>query len=273
MRYQFENTMSWFIPGKRGDHDLKFGVQAQYSQSQNDTQDNLNGTFTFNNSNATFDASGSAHLSGSLLDPRARRRHQLQQVEVFCGIRAGQVEGDDHLTFTVGARYDLEIIPITETDNPLFADPGDYPVDSNNIQPRFGFAYDMADGLSVVRGGYGRFFDKTHFELIGGIYTGTVFATSFNRNFPLNNADPGPLQGNLPTDPFLVNGPVITPAMLAELARQFPAGTLIRNTGATWDNPDRRLPYTDQVTFGYERQIGGSFSASADYVHTFRGTC
>ena len=72
---------------------------------------------------------------------------------------------------------------------------------------------------SVLRGGYGRFYDKTHFELIGGIYTGTPFATSFVRNFPLQQADQGPRTGAFPTDPFLVNGPVITDAMRAELAR------------------------------------------------------
>ena len=38
--FQIEDTLSWFLPGKRGDHDLKVGVQCQYSQSQNDTQDN-----------------------------------------------------------------------------------------------------------------------------------------------------------------------------------------------------------------------------------------
>jgi hypothetical protein len=118
----------------------------------------------------------------------------------------------------------------------------------------------------VLRGGYGRFYDKTHFELIGNIYTNTVFATSFVRNFPLQQADQGPRTGNLPTDPFLVNGPVITDAMRAELARMFPAGQTNRNTGANWDNPDRRMPYTDQYTIGYERQLGTDFSASVDYV-------
>ena len=31
---QVENTFSWFLPNKRGDHDLKVGVQWQYSQSR-----------------------------------------------------------------------------------------------------------------------------------------------------------------------------------------------------------------------------------------------
>jgi hypothetical protein len=176
---------------------------------------------------------------------------------------------NNRLTLTLGVRYDLESIPVPEIDNPLFGSPDDYPVDTNNFQPRLGFAYEVEPGRGVLRAGYGRFYDKTHFELIGGFYTATPFATSFNRNFPLNNFDSGPRNGQFPTDPFLVNGPVITDAMRAELQRQFPAGQRIRNTGASWDNPDRRSPYTDQVTLGYERQLLNNMSFSADYVHAF----
>ena len=68
-------------------------------------------------------------------------------------------------------RYDLERIPLAEPDNPLVEK---YPTDANNIQPRVGATYNLNDGKSVARAGYGRFFDKTHFELIGGLYTGAV---------------------------------------------------------------------------------------------------
>ena len=85
----------------------------------------------------------------------------------------------------------------------------------------------------------------------------------------MNNFDPGPRNGNFPTDPFLVNGPVITDQMRAALAAQFPPGQTVRNTGATWDNPDRVMPYTDQITAGYERQLASNMSVSADYVHSF----
>ena len=59
-----------------------------------------------------------------------------------------------------------------------------YPVDKNNFQPRLGVTYDLGGGTSVVRAGYGRFFDKTHFELIGGLYTGTPFTSSFVGQLP-----------------------------------------------------------------------------------------
>jgi hypothetical protein len=167
-----------------------------------------------------------------------------------------------HVTFSVGARYDYEVIPLQEVDNPLVAE---YPKDTNNIQPRLGVTYDIDGGRSVVRAGYGRFFDKTHFELIGGLYTGTPFTTSFVQNFPQTAADNGPRTGVLPTDPFLVNGPVINTALLQQL---FPGGQLLRNSGATWDSPGRRTPYTDEITVGFERQLKPDLAVSADYVHS-----
>ena len=156
----------------------------------------------------------------------------------------------------------MEVIPIAETDDPLVEK---YPTDRNNFAPRVGVTYDIDGGKSVIRGGYGRFFDKTHFEVIGGLYTGTPFTSSFVATFPVANVDNGPRTGVLPTDPFLAGGPVIN---RAELNRLYPGGQVLRNTGATWDNPDRRTPYTDEVTVGFERQLRPNLAVSADYVHS-----
>jgi hypothetical protein len=169
---------------------------------------------------------------------------------------------NSHLTLSLGLRYDLEITPIPETDDPLVET---YPVDKNNVAPRLGLTYDLGGGRSVLRGGYGRFFDKSHLETIGGLFTATPFTTSFVATFPVSGPDLGPRNGLRPTDPYLVNGPTINTALLEQ---QYGAGQLLRNTGATWDNPNRRNPYTDQFTAGYERQLGANLSASADYVHS-----
>ena len=265
--YQLENTLSWFIPGRRGDHDIKAGVQLQYSQSRNDAQDNLNGTFSFSQSNGPFDPADAGTYPDRLsirVPGASRSLNKAQSLGLFA---QDKWKLGDHLTMTLGLRYDVEKVPLPETDNPLFASEDDYPVDTNNLQPRVGLAYNLG-GATVLRGGYGRFFDKTHFEVINGVLTNRPFTTSFTRNFPLNNADPGPQQGQLPTDPFLVNGPAITDAMRAELEAMF-SGATVRNTGATFDSPDRRIPYTDQLSLGFERQVAPTLSVSADYVHAF----
>jgi hypothetical protein len=266
---QVEDTFSWFLPGRRGDHDIRFGVQGQYSQSRNLNEGNLNGTFTFGRSNGPFDPADPSTYPERFSIRVPGRSNALPRSRFFAAFVQDKWNVTDALTLSLGARYDLEVVPFREVDNPLFDSEDDYPVDKNNIQPRFGFAYSMGEGRSVLRGGYGRFYDRSHFELIGGVLTNTVFSDSFTRQFPLNSIDPGPRLGQLPSDPFLIGGPVITDAMRAQLAALFPPGTTVRNTGATWDNPDRRLPYTDQLTAGYERQLADSLSVSADYVHAF----
>ncbi|MEX2663122.1 MAG: TonB-dependent receptor, partial [Vicinamibacterales bacterium] len=267
--YQIEDTFSWFVPGRRGDHDVKFGVQWQHSQADSDNQGNMNGTFVFSQNNGPFDPANPRTFPDrfSVRVPGASRTfNKSQSLGVFA---QDKWKLNPHLTVTAGVRYDLERVTIPEVDNPLFGAADDYPVDTNNIQPRVGLAYSLGSGRTVLRGGYGRFYEKTHFELVGGILTNTPFTTSFVRNFPLNNTDPGPLRGEFPTDPFLVNGPVITDAVRAQLAALFPPGTQVRNTGATFDNPDRVLPYTDQLSAGFEHQLASDIAVSADYVHAF----
>jgi hypothetical protein len=64
---------------------------------------------------------------------------------------------------------------------------------------------------------------------------------------------------------MLTGGPTVNRTLLATL---YPAGSVLRNNGTIWlDNPNREIPYTDQITAGYERQLFTTLSASADYVH------
>jgi hypothetical protein len=263
--WQVEDTFSWFLPGAKGEHNLRFGVQYQHSSNRATTQDNWNGTFAFPSDRA-FDANDfstyperlSVRVPGeSLTDMKAH---------YFGAFVQDKWQLSRRVTLSLGLRYDLERIPIQELDNPEFSSPDDYPVDADNVAPRVGFAWDLkGDGQTVVRGGYGRFYDKTHYELITGIITAGVFSDSFIVNFPTNAADPGPSQGRAPTDPYLVNGPTVNRELLAQ---DFPAGTKNKNTGTVFlDSPDRVIPYTDQLTVGFERALFRNFSLGVDYVH------
>ncbi len=258
---QFDETLAWFMPGHHGDHDVKLGGQYEYSGAANNNQGNGNGTFSFGRSNGPFDPKDPFTYPDRFTIRVGGPSSFFEKAHYIAGFVQDKWRYNERLTLSLGVRYDLEVIPIPETDDPLVSG---YPVDKNNIQPRLGVTYDLGGGKSIVRGGYGRFFDKTHFELIGGLYTNTPFAPSFTVSFPISGPDPGPRKGQFPTDPFLVNGPTVNRTLLNQL---YPGGQLLRNTSASWDNPDRRTPYTDQFTVGYERQIAGGMALSADVVH------
>jgi TonB dependent receptor/Carboxypeptidase regulatory-like domain/TonB-dependent Receptor Plug Domain len=264
--YAFDDTFNWFIPGSKGDHNIRAGVQYEYVDVFSTAQDNWNGTFMFRTN--AFNANDPSTYPERLQIRVPGPSEYTQKEEFFSAFAQDKWRMGKHLTLSLGLRYDVEKIPLPEVDNPRFASAGDYPVDKNNVSPRVGFAYDVkGDGRMVVRGGYGRFYDKTHLELVSAVITGGVFSNSFTVNFPANNADPGPSQGRLPTDPFLANGPTVNRGLLAQ---RFPAGSRLKNSGTvTLDNPDRVIPYTDQLSAGLERQLTNDMSVSLDYVHAF----
>jgi hypothetical protein len=259
---QAEETLAWFLPGKGGDHDIKFGAQYSYSAAYNVNEGNLNGTFGFGRSNAVFNPAIPSTYPDRLTIRVGGPSVFYQKAHYVAGFAQDKWRMGNNITLNLGVRYDLELLPLHTADDPLVGD--EHPNDNNNIAPRLGFTYDLG-GKAVIRAGVGRFYDKTHFEVIGGLYTGTPFTSSFTVNFPAAAADNGPRTGVLPTDPFLINGPTLNRALLNQL---YPGGQLLRNAGATWDNPDRRVPYTDELSLGYERQLGEAVSASVDYVHS-----
>lgn len=263
--FQINDTFSWFVPNKKGNHDVKFGFTYHYTRLTPGLQTNLNGTFNFN-TDQPFNA----------VDPRTYPERLSIRVGNPLGqtfdVKSHTVEGfvqdkwaiNSRLTLGLGVRYDLEVFPFRIDDNPMIPS-GDYPVDRNNVSPRTSFAYDVeGDGKSVLRGGYGTFYDKTLIEAIDNILEFRKFSDSFVVQFPLNTADPGPSSGQFPTNPFLVNGPIVNRALLNA---QFPPGSLIRSAGTVFfDPPGRETPWQHQFTMGYERQLAPTLSASADYI-------
>ena len=259
---QLDETLAWFIPGAHGDHDIKFGGQYEFTNALNLNQGNLNGTFTFGLNNGPFNAADPRTYPDRFTVRVGGQSRVVEKIHYIAGFAQDKWRYSPRLTLSLGLRWELEDIPIPETDDPLVTK---YPKDMNNFAPRVGVTYDLGgSGKSVARGGYGRFFERNHLELIGGLFTGTPFTNSFTQTFPISGPDLGPRNGQFPTDPYLVNGPVVNRALLEQ---QFPGGQLLRNTGATWDNPDRVNGRTDQFTAGYERQLANNLAVSADYVH------
>jgi hypothetical protein len=264
--YEVSETFSQFVPAwGGGSHDLKAGAQYIYSQIELPDQTDMNGRFAFSTDRA-FNAS----------DPRTYPERLFIRVPepsdivmpTHVAVFFVQDKWQRHnLTLNLGVRYDLEITPLENAYNPFF-EKGNYAVDKNNLAPRIGFAWrPRGSATSLLRGGYGTFYDKITLQTTTPFVSTGVYSSSFTAAFPTSAADPGPSRGEFPTDPMLRGGPVVNRSLLNSL---FPLGSIGRNTGMVFiDNPDRVVPKVHQVTFGYERQLAQQMAVTVDFIHSW----
>lgn len=265
--YEISDTYSQFIPHwLGGDHDFKTGVQYIYSEIELPDQTDMNGRFAFR-TDAPFDPSNPFTYPERLTIRVPSASDIRMPMNVFVLFAQDKWHRGD-VTLNMGVRYDIELTPVKPTPNPLFSKADDFPIDTNNIAPRVGLTWKpMGSTSSVIRAGYGKFFDKVVLGTTAPFLTQSIYSTSFTATFPTSSADPGPSQGQFPQDPMLVNGPVVNRELLNAM---FPPGSIGRNVGTVYvDSPDRVVPYLHQVTLGYERQLAGQMAATVDYVHTW----
>ena len=194
---------------------------------------------------------------------------------------------NERWTLGLGLRYDAEMMNANRSDNPLLA-PGQNPRDWDNFSPRTSLAYDVTgDGRSVIRAGYGRFYDRTLFSGLDNVLQDTVIDDSFDVTFPRNfNRDPGPRAGMAITDPELLGAlrfgqgaecgpsnqrdgnthcPLVNWDYVLSL---FPADYAALNEARIYlDNERRNQPWFHQFTVGFERELMPTLSISADYVN------
>ncbi|MGE0363297.1 MAG: carboxypeptidase regulatory-like domain-containing protein [Vicinamibacterales bacterium] len=263
--YQIEDNFSWFVPGKKGDHNIKVGGRYTYSKLRRVSQINQNGTFNFN-TNLPFNPADPRTYPERLVIRIPNAYDATMTNHVYEGFVQDKWQINEHTTLSLGLRYDLEIFPsLDQSDNPLFTAGQKTNIDKNNFSPRIGFTRQLGqDGQSLVRAGYGIFYNRTILGALDDSIEFPKFTSSIVANFPNDNIDPNPSRGLFPTDPFLVNGPTVNRALLNQF---FPPGSVLRNIGmVVYDSPDRRQPYAHQMTVGYVRQLASTLAFHADYV-------
>jgi hypothetical protein len=265
--FQLEDTFAWFVPGKHGNHEIKFGVQYEYVGVQGIDQGNLNGTFIFQQNNNPFNAADPRTYPDQLTIRVPGASASYVKAQYLGTFAQDKWQISPRLTASLGLRYDVEYVPVPDTIDASLGLTEKRSNDTNNVGPRLGLTYALdKNGRSVIRGGYGLFFDKTSQEVgITALFTGGVFSDSFTATFPAaNQADQGPRNGQLPTSVFLANGPTLNRALVDAL---YPPGSRIKNTGGvSVNNPNRVIQKSQEFSLGYERQVGGSASVSADYI-------
>ena len=129
------------------------------------------------------------------------------------------------------------------------------------FQPRVGFAYDpKGDGRTVIRGGYGIFYDQLFQNL-------TLFSlqqtnpTIYQTVLDLVNNRVGAGDPVLSTFRFGVDPLPAPPA-------NFDATQLTPGGFGRINDPDLQDPYVQKFSIGVETQLGRKYTLSSDYVHT-----
>jgi hypothetical protein len=218
--YQFVDNFTWNL----GNHSLKAGVELLPNSFRERTR-NLNGTFTFTGLSASGTRGSVTPLQqavnalNNVVDPSTGLPYTYTQYTRATGnefttsqvLAQGYFVQDDwrvnsRLKLTYGLRYELFLRPSGAL-NPAYPATGTIPQDMNNFAPRVALAFDpFGDGKTVLRGGY-------------GIYYNTTVAQTFNtfrrgNGLAVRNLTVTPTQTGAPA---FTTGPVSTSGAAALL--------------------------------------------------------
>jgi outer membrane receptor protein involved in Fe transport len=120
--WALDDTLSWFIPGKRGDHDVKTGVQLGYIKHRFEEQSSANGVFSFRTDRAYNAADFSTYPERLTIRVPAPDITGMQSKTLGVFVQ-DKWRLNNRLTLNLGVRYDLELLPITGPLQPLFDNP------------------------------------------------------------------------------------------------------------------------------------------------------
>ena len=280
-KYQFRNDFTW----QRGNHALKSGANYIYTQ--------LGGYFYFGafgyqltwfdspetiaNNRARYPQGFSTPGALRLIDYFAGEASHAQNFQQVAFYAQDDWRLNRRLTLNLGLRWDANVGLLTDQTNnrtiellSQLDDPRARAITQNaddlskgtpswkEFQPRIGFAFDpKGDGTSVVRGGYGLFYDQIFQNL-------TIFSLSqsgpeiYSQILALTNSDVG--VGQAPNFRFGVDPLPPPPA--------FDFSQLPRGSFGRINDPAMSDPYVHKLSIGYQRTFNNTWTVSTDYVHT-----
>jgi TonB-dependent receptor-like protein len=301
----------------RGSHSFRFGGEGSYYQLNRFNNFATRGSITFAGGNSS-DAPGFQTLSGfqNFLLGRITGGQGRSGFSTFY-FRATDYafyaqddwKFNSRLTFNLGVRYELLSVAHEKfnfltnlsgfndgTPGPVqFIHPADTPkvgtagvsnctlvkcYDTNNWAPRVGFAYDLfGDQKTVVRGGYGIYYQRTSNQPLLQTSGGLPFAEDFSpARLGVTTANPFP--SSRPQSDFPLSTDQRVPPMTAVLADGTPVFTA---TGCVpsannafcdfsgflfYPSRDFHSPYAQQWNLTAQREVAKNWVAEVGYIGT-----
>ena len=234
-RYGFEDTFAATL----GRHFLKVG--AGFSRWKGDVFFNLftAGQYTFTSDSAT--APPRLYIKGAG-DPTSKN-----YINFWSAFLQDEWRPTDRLTLNLGIRYDFQDGARNSTFVSPFGLQTPTSEQTNQIQPRVGFAYDLTgQGKTVVRGGAGIFYSELFYNLglNENIFNGQRFTVTAYPCFAV---------------PGFCNG--VTPPDITHLP-PIPVASEVRQNA-----PTIQAPYTINYSLGAAQQFASNWAVSADFVY------
>jgi hypothetical protein len=291
-RYQLGDTFTWAL----GKHTLHFGGEYQYAKAFGEINVFGSGSVMLTSNFGFADLNGDGVIN-DLDIPIAvsiQSAAQIQPVPIPNIINSyiALFAQDDwrvtrNLTLNLGLRWDYDT-DATGTSPPYgpcpdltsvptvpctwvagVIDIAHHP-DRNNFGPRVGFAYDpFGHGKTVIRGGFGIYYDRIVFEVPGFQRVQNDRALTINEyagsacSFPGNPAPP-----SLNTCFFGIPGTLFTPGS-PTLANPFSGQRQAGGVGIIVDDQNTHHPLFQQTSLGVQQALGSSWTVSADGLYVF----
>ena len=272
-KWQFRNDFSWHVTGKGGvGHDFKTG--ENFINEPHLFIDFPSGKGVVQHVYLTDNPAGPISTV-TLNDGDASANVPLKQYAFFL---QDDWAVNDKLTLNVGLRYDLITgFQFDQSKNPNYVkiqeagkaglltgikglenaglDPKD---DTNNWQPRLGFAYDIrGNGKDVIRGGWGIYMDMAYtnsnamFAAIDATGRGFGAVLSVDNQQGIRNPDGSFYQTGQP---------------LTNIASQNQANPNALPLNGQWVDPRLQMPYTRQTSLGWSHELVANTVVTADFV-------
>lgn len=258
-RTEFKDDINYV----KGNHTFKMGFDYSYIPFADDTVINYAGTWSFA-TDQPFNPKDPATIANLKNPTQFTAALPPQYTSVPISQYGAYIQDDwrvhRDLTLSLGLRWDREVGSYNEDLNPngfknpatgapiaipFIGDPSQRG-QTHNFGPRFGFAWNVfGTDKNVIRGGYGIYYNNIQ----------TLLNFPENRNISQCNvliskpSYPNPYGGQSPTAFCSAAAPTVT--------------VLDKNFA---------MPYSQQFTLGYSRQITKDFSIHVDgaYIHTLR---